>query len=129
MLDQRGATLMETAMAVALLAIAALGISHSTIGIQRANKMSHNATIGATVAADKIEELKAVDPAVLASGIDTVTVPEHPNWQFARTWTVTTSDDDAGVPVGTRRVQVLVTWSDYEGRQVAMSTLLREEPA
>jgi len=116
-------------MAVGLLAIAALGIGHSTVGIQRANKSSHNATIGATVASDKIEELRAVDPAALVSGTDTVSVPEHPAWQFTRTWTVATNDDDGAVPVGTRRVQVLVTWSDYEGREVSMSTLVREDPA
>lgn len=115
-------------MAVGLLAIAALGIGHSTVGIQRANKMSHNTTIGATVAADKIEELRALDPATLAGGIDTISMPEHPSWQFTRTWTVATNDDDGNVPVGTRRVQVVVTWSDYQGRQVAMSTLVREEP-
>jgi len=33
------------------------------------------------------------------------------------------------VPVGTRRVSVVVTWSDYEAREIAMSTLVREDPA
>ena len=126
--NERGATLMETAMAVGLLAIAALGIGHSTIGIQRATKTSHNATIAATVAADKLEELRAMDTSAVASGTDTVTVPEHPSWSFTRTWTVETNDDDGNVPLGTRRVQVIVNWSDYQDHQVFMSTLLREEP-
>lgn len=126
---ERGATLMETAMAVGLLAIAALGIGHVTVGIQRANKASHNATLAAALAADKLEELRALDAAGLAGGEDAVAMPDHPAWTFTRVWSVTDNDDDAGVPLGTRRIDVTVTWSERAGRQVTMATLQREDPS
>jgi Tfp pilus assembly protein PilV len=122
---ERGATLLETSMAVGLLAIAALGIGHVTIGMQRANKASHNATIAATAAADKLEELRLVPVQKMANGADAIAMPDHPNWTFERSWTVTDSDTThPDVPLGTRRVDVAVSWVDYKKHEVVMSTLM-----
>jgi type IV pilus modification protein PilV len=81
MLDERGAALIDALIAVTLLAIGVLAFAHLLALAAAANVTSRQTTVSTTLAAQKVEEIRA-DPAAM-SAVD------YPlNGAYRRRWTI-----------------------------------------
>lgn len=118
MVNEKGFTLIEVLVSMAVLAIILLGLAASATSVMQANKTSYFNTIAANLAQDKLEELRAKTPADVTSGgpvIDTVS-----GATFTRTWTVA-ADSPVG---GVKRIDVKVEWADYAPHSLNVSAVV-----
>ena len=111
-----GFTLIEVLVAMGIFSFTFLALAAGAGSVMRANETSYNSTIATSLAQDKVEELKARNASVLISegpvtdnvgGID-----------FTRAWTVTPNSP----VVGTKQVDVTVTWQDYTPHVLTISS-------
>ncbi|HWP58741.1 MAG TPA: prepilin-type N-terminal cleavage/methylation domain-containing protein [Candidatus Acidoferrales bacterium] len=127
----RGFTLHETLIAMALISIGMLGLALNTSGVMRGNYRSDTLTAAANLAQDKIEEIKSrpkLAPAdncsVPAVGSEPAEAKVGPTGAAAgiydRCWIVRDSDFGAGL----KQIDVRVSWFDGEQRAVTLSTLI-----
>lgn len=110
-----GYSLIEVLVAMALFAIAVLGLSAGVALVVRSSLLSDNLTRATILAQDKLEELAARYTS-LAGGSDT------PQPGFTRDWSVTPNDPEAGVA----RVEVTVSWESGEPQTISLETVLDE---
>ncbi len=113
----KGFTLVEILVAISILAVALLGLISVTVMTMKGNTFSKTMTAATTLANDKIEELKRVGYAGLASGSDTTAS------LYARTWTIAQNAPAAGM----KTVSVTVQWS-WQGstRSVTVSDIIAQ---
>jgi len=115
--SERGLSIIETLIAVALIAIAILGSAAGTSMVIKSNKTNYVMTVAINLAQDKLEELKA-NPTALASGgpvtdsIDGVT--------FSRSWTVTNNTPMTGM----KKIDVTVTWTNFISQSLTLSSAI-----
>ena len=111
--NQQAASIIELQVAVAIFAIAAIGLSPSLLSTRKVADLGKDQSTAATLGLDKIEQLRT--QAGVVSGNDTSGI-------FARSWTVT-----ANQPVGTglNRLEMVVSWTEREStNSVRLVTLL-----
>ena len=113
---ERGFTLIEVLVAIAIISIGVLALGANTTSITRSNRLSANTTIAVNLAQEKLEEAKA--QLSLPNGIFTDVPPGPTGSIFARTLAITDSPE-----VGLKQADVTVTWTDYgTERSVMLST-------
>lgn len=117
--QNKGFTLVEIMVAIAILSIALLGLISVTVTVIKGNTFSKTMTKATTWADDKMEKLKSKtysDPG-LVSGTDT------PESSFTRTWTVTSDSPAAGM----KTISVTVQW-DWQGttRNVTVRNIIAQ---
>lgn len=113
---ERGFTLIEVLVAIAIISIGVLALGANTTSITRSNRLSANTTIAVNLAQEKLEEAKA-QPS-LANGTFTDAPPGPRRSIFARTLAISDSPE-----AGLKQVDVTVTWMEYGvDRSVALST-------
>ena len=98
---QRGFTVLEVLIALTVLLIGIGGILSLQVSSLRASGYSRHAAEAVVVGEDRVELLRLVPAADLASGSDVVNalgIPD-PEGLYTRTWTVTTSGNLATVEV------------------------------
>lgn len=111
-----GFTLIEVLVSMGIFGFTFLALAAGATTIMRANQTSHLNTTATTLAQDKLEELKAVNPANITSGgpvIDTIS-----GVTYTRTWAVTTNSPVVGV----KQIDVTVSWSDYINHSLTISS-------
>ena len=114
-----GFTLIEVLVAMAIFAIAVLGLAVGATTVMRSNKTSYFNTIATNLAQDKMEELKATTASSITSGSDTP--PAVNGVSFSRSWTVTANQPTAGV----NQIDVTVTWTDYKSNTLTISSAVK----
>ncbi|MGH7818575.1 MAG: type IV pilus modification PilV family protein [Candidatus Binatia bacterium] len=128
LLSERGSSLLEIVVASSIFAFLVLSLSPSILNTQKTAALSGNSSIASTLALDKLDQLRGLDPSdpLLAAG--TRNDPLNPlassgstGGIFARSWTVTDNTPE----VGMKRLEVQVTWRDRLGQSaVSLVTLL-----
>lgn len=101
-LDSEGMTLIEVLIALAILSIALLAMAMTSLNVIRGNATNNMVTQAATVAQDKMEELKNVPFNNLIDGNDTT-------GDYTRQWTVT------NISATLKRITLTVRWPNRQG--------------
>jgi type II secretion system protein I len=118
--NQAGFTLVEVLVAMGIFAVAVLGLAMSGTSVIKANQTSLVQTTAANIGQDKLEELKSKTSANISSGGPAVQTINGET--FSTSWTVT-----SGSPIsGMKRIDVTVTWTDYESRTLTISSAVKE---
>lgn len=121
---ENGFTLLEVLFALAIFSIGLLAVNAMTTMTIKSNYMSKNLTTAVHLAQNKLDELKAGSYASVTDTSDTgLDSQENPGAGiFNRSVTVTphASPDY-------KTVEVIVSWSDPDLRQVAMQTIIAEQ--
>lgn len=127
--DQRGITLIETLAALAIFALVAAGVAAGTIATLRGNSTSRDATAAAALIHDKLEQLRALDPAASPADLQPGrhVDPRNPltplgaaGGRYVRSWTVTVDSPRRGLA----EVVVTVTWNDGVARTLRSATFV-----
>ncbi len=119
-----GFTLIEVLAAMAVFAIASLGLAVGVASVIRSNQRSYLASVATNLAQDKLEELKAKSPANVTPCTENCDNPKPKTngVEFTRTWQVVNNSPVAGV----KQIDVTVQWSDHTSHNVKVSGAMRE---
>jgi type IV pilus assembly protein PilV len=110
--NENGFTLIETMIAMIILAIALLGIAQMQISAMRGNRSSYDMTEASALASDFLEQL------VLQNGNDPATVSCPPGDSVVRSnITYTRICTPGGGTIGQRVFTVTVTWQGQSGNR------------
>jgi len=129
-----GISTVEVLVGVLVFALVASGSMVLSIGSMKATTTSRQATAAATLIYDKIDQLRALDPAAvpadLAAGshsdpLNPLTETAQTGGKFTRTWVVT-EDSPA---IGLSEVVVTVSWNESSARSVRGTTYVCRRPA
>lgn len=123
--NERGFTFNEVLLAITIAVVAVLGYSLSSLEVIRGQKASDNLTVAIQLAHDKMEQLKsrmaiANEDLCPAAGDRGLSAAGAAGGIFDRCWRV--SDSALGAQL--KQIDVIVSWRDYENREVAISTLV-----
>ena len=124
--NQRGYTIIEVLIAVAIFSIGILAIASlqlSTAGNVKSGNLVTQATM---LARDKIEMLKRVaDVTTLSNGSETdIDAQGTPGGIFDRSWII--SNPLGGIGTNTRQITVTVSWNHKgESRSIDLSTIAK----
>lgn len=121
---ERGSSFVELLAAVTVFAIVVLGLSPSLLSTRKVAGLGRNQSIAATLAEDKIEQIRAQSSGVVSSGSDgPLNADGSSGGIFNRAWTVTPNTPLAG----TSRVVVTVSWRDRPANSsVTLVTLIAQ---
>jgi len=114
--SHHGFTLIEVLEALVIFSVAFVGFVSLLVGTLHANVQAKHRTEAATVAQDKLEELR--ESTTLTAGSDSVTLPSGKT--YSRGWTV-----GAGPTASVQSVTVTVSWTDYTAQTVQLTTVLK----
>ena len=122
---QAGFTFNEVLVALNISVIAVLGFSVSSLTVIRGQAANDNFTVALHLAQDKIEQLKSQtdmtdDDRCPQSGDRGISPVGAPGGIFDRCWKIT----DSPLGADLKRVDVTVSWRDYQSREVTLSTLV-----
>jgi len=119
---QRGSSFVELLAAVTVFAIVVLGLSPSLLSTRRVASLGKNRSVAATLAVDKVEQIRAKGSGLLSSGNDgPFNADGSPGGIFSRSWTITPATPN----VQLSRVVVTVSWRDRPGNNsVRLVTLI-----
>lgn len=123
--SEQGFTFNEILVAISVIVVVILGFSLNTVGVIRGNFESKNITVAVNLAQDKVEQLKVekkLSDVNLCpdSGDRFLTATGTPGGIYHRCWSI--SDSPLGKNL--KRIDVTVSWRDYESRHVTISTLV-----
>lgn len=119
-----GFTVIEIIVAMAIFAVAVLGLAVGSASVIRANQTSFFHTVATNLAQDKLEDLKGrsiINVGSCSSNCESP-VPRYQNVPFIRTWTVTANQPITGVS----QITVTIQWTDYQSRSVTLSAALEQ---
>jgi len=117
-----GFGVIEVLASLAVFAIVAAGLAANSVASVRANRVSREISVAATLAQDKMEALRSLDPAANPPDLTTGSHvdPNNPltafggaGGFFTRVWTVTRNSPSTGMYT----VVVTVSWGDGGSRQ------------
>lgn len=114
----KGFTLMEVVLALALFTIAMASLPPVLMSNTHANAFARRLTTAANFAQDQIEVIRNTRYVDVANGSDSPTDPTD-SMIYRRTWTVTAGPTDA-----TRKVAVIVFWTDQSAHQVEIDAII-----
>jgi Tfp pilus assembly protein PilV len=107
-----GSSIIELLAAVTVFAIVVLGLSPSLLSTRKVASLGKNQSIAATLARDKVEQLRALSSGLVSSGSDGPLNPDGSSGGiFNRAWTVMPNTPNAQLS----RVVVTVSWRDRPG--------------
>lgn len=124
--NENGFTLLEVLFALAIFSIGLLAINAMTTMVIKSNYKSKNLTTAVHLAQNKLDALKAGS----YGDVDNASLPDETGLDpqevagagiFNRSVTVTTS-----TAPDYKTVEVIISWSDPDLRQVAMQTIIAQ---
>jgi type IV pilus modification protein PilV len=120
---ENGFTLLEVLFALAIFSIGLLAVNAMTTMTIKSNYMSKNLTTAVHLAQNKLDELKAGTYASVVKSTETGLDSQEVAGAgiFDRSVTVTTSTNP-----DYKTVEVTLSWSDPDLRQVAMQTIIAD---
>ena len=121
-LDQKGITLIELMVSIAILMIVSLGFTLGVLSVFSNNRTTKNITVATDLAQAKIEEIRMKGTSALVTGSDTVNSSGNSGGTFTRSWTIVTSSY-SGI-AGLYQLRVTVTWPGGSSNKVELSTLV-----
>lgn len=121
--SKSGFTLIEVLVAMAIFAVAVLGLAMGAASVMRANQTSYFTTIATNLAQDKLEELKAMPAANITGGGPEIKTFVGAPAPFTRTWTVTAACN--GV-TGLSCITVTIAWTDYIPHTVTVTSAVKQ---
>jgi len=113
-----GFTLMEVVLAIGLFAIVMGSLPAVIISNSRANAFARRVTTAVGMAQDEIEVIRSMRYVDVTDGADNPTDPTDA-MTYTRTWTLTDGPTDS-----TRKVAVVVSWTDQGARRVEIDALI-----
>jgi Tfp pilus assembly protein PilV len=121
---ERGYALLETLIALVILAFALAGLLMLMLSNVKTGFDARRFTAASALAQQKLEELRAAGYTAAASSTSNETLSEVGTTSgvrpFTRSWTVANV-----APAGTKNVSIVVAWSDPQGsHQVQLSSIL-----
>jgi type IV pilus modification protein PilV len=118
--NDRGLTLIETLIALAIFSIGILGVAQLQIWNMNNNSSGNTTTQAMMFAQEKVEELKNVaNPGTITAGSD------EPAPKYGRVWNPTTLGPGSGCD-GCTQVDVTVTYTGRgQNREISLTTILR----
>jgi type IV pilus modification protein PilV len=121
--SEDGFTLLEVLFALAIFSIGLLAVNAMTTMTIKSNYKSKNLTTAVHLAQNKLDELKAESYATVIDTSETGLDSQETvgNGIFNRSVTVTTQSDP-----NYKAVEVTVSWSDPDLRQVTMHTIIAQ---
>jgi len=105
----------EVLVALAIFSLSAPAIAVGVSLSVRTSHISENLTLATIFAQDKLEELRAYS-GFRSGGGDT------PHRGFSREWSIVTDSPETGMT----RLDVSISWSDYESHSLAIATVVNE---
>jgi Tfp pilus assembly protein PilV len=105
----------EVLVALAMFSLSAPAIAVGVSLSVRTSHISENLTVATILAQDKLEELRAHSGFRSAGG-------DTPRPGFSREWSVATDSPETGMT----RIDVSISWSDYDSHALALATVVNE---
>lgn len=128
--NQSGFSLLEVLSSMTVFAIAAAGLASTTVSTTKSTSSARSATAASFLIHDKIEELRALDPATNPAAftpgthydaINPMTASGEANGAFTRRWQVIANSPAPGLA----EVVVTVSWNTPDGpRNLRASTFI-----
>jgi Tfp pilus assembly protein PilV len=120
----RGFSILEVMVGIGFLMVSFLALTSLSRGTVGATEDARHISAATNLARSKIEELRGLSYATVATGADAAKLSERgqsasPGAIYARSWTVTT-----GPAPGTKSVTVTVKWNDSATGQISLATLV-----
>jgi prepilin-type N-terminal cleavage/methylation domain-containing protein len=113
MKNEKGFSLLEVVITMAILSYAILGVISMQFAAMRANSHSGSLTEATNYASDRMERLMSVNYASLADGTDT-------EGDYSLSWDIMEDTAEGSVADGTKTVALTVTWTE-RGSQKTLS--------
>lgn len=122
---EAGFTFNEVLAAMGIVVFAVMGYSLSSVNVTQMQTISNNSTVAIHLAQDKLEELQTrrtlADADVCPGGGDRlISAKAGVAGIFDRCWRIALSPLGASL----KQIDVIVSWRDFEARQITLSTLL-----
>ena len=118
--SQRGFTLLEVLIALAILSIGLLGLASLTASVIRTNDFSDDFTTATALAQDKLEDLANTSYDLLSDNSDTVDADGSSNssGKYGRDWDITDN-------ISTKAIEVTVSWTSMQSisKSISFSTI------
>jgi len=123
----KGFTLIEILIAMIILSIAFLGLAGLMIQTTKNNSFGGRITEAATVAQDKLEELRATSWVAITAGSDRINMN---GMNFTRNWTVVPNDIVAPYTEPTlNTITIVVNWNDQTNHTMrVISAIANPDP-
>jgi hypothetical protein len=124
---EAGLSTVEILAGITIFALVSAGSMVLSIGSMKATTTSRQATAAATLIYDKVDQLRALDPAAspadLAAGshsdpLNPLTENGQTGGRFSRSWSVTEDSPE----IGLSEVVITVQWEDYGPRSMRGTT-------
>lgn len=115
MKNEKGFSLLEVVVTMAILSYAILGVISMQFAAMRANSYSGSLTEATNYASDRMERLMSVNYASLADGTDT-------EGDYSLSWDVKEDETEGSVADNTKTVVLSVTWTQ-RGKQRTLQML------
>jgi len=112
----KGFTLLEVLFALSLFVLALGSLPGALVECIQSNEYARHVTTATNFGQDKVEVIRNAVYTSVSGGTDQTT---EGTITYTRTWTVT-----SGPTATTRKVVVLVTWTDKASRQVELDTII-----
>ena len=126
-MKSKGFTLIEILIAMIILSIAFLGLAGLMIQTTKNNSFGGRITEAATVAQDKLEELRATSWVAIAAGSDRINMN---GMNFNRNWTIV--PNDIGTPYTEptlNTITIVVNWNDQTNHTIrVISAIANPDP-
>src|SRR5512147_185855 len=119
-----GFTLIETLVALLILAFALLALAGLMVTTTRNNSFGGRMTEAATFAQSKLEEFQAMPTDDILSGNDQKNGSGTPGIQYSRSWNVitTTNLDEKWVK---KEITLTINWTDMYNRSITVVSVIR----
>ncbi|MDI6762088.1 MAG: prepilin-type N-terminal cleavage/methylation domain-containing protein [Thermodesulfobacteriota bacterium] len=121
-LNSKGFTLIEVLVALVILAVSLLALAGMMTTTTKNNAFGGNLTEAATLAQDRLEELRVTDWDNIVNGSNASSIR---GLNYNRTWTVVLGPSSPPSPNDNeKRVTVTVDWNDGMARSISFLTVI-----
>ncbi len=123
--DAAGFSVLEVLAGISIFSLVAAGLAANSIAAIKSNRISRGLSVAATLAQDKLEQLRALDPSTnpadLTAGFhadpsNPLSATGQTGGPYTRRWTVTADTPSLGLAT----VVVTVSWTEGATRTVRM---------